>query len=241
MGGSYIEFSAFGAYCGEFIDELVGSDHQVFDISSSNDIFMVKTAPRNYPAIARKARAFRVKTRVVKRSGLYFTFRRYRKRVGIPLGMLAFFGIIVLMSNFVWSVKIIGNEKVGDSRILEQLEKSGISSGVNIHGFNANRAELELALAIEDLAWVSIERTGSRINVKVSERVEGGDNNNLTAIPLETPCNITSAYSGQLIRAEVYRGELLYEVGNGINAGDVVVSGAVPGFAGGHSYVPADA
>jgi similar to stage IV sporulation protein len=240
MVKSYIEFTAFGVYCNQFIDYIVKSEHIVFDITSSDDIFTVKTAPVNYSSIARKAREFRVKTKVVRRSGWYFTLRRYRKRAGVIFGMLAFFGIIVLMSNFVWSIKIIGNEQVSDRRILEKLAQGGIHPGVSIHSFNANRAELELRLAIEELAWVSIERAGSTLNVKLSEVMDfsaesvGESDNN-------TPCNIIAGRSGQLIRAEVYRGELLYAVGSGINAGDIVVSGVISDFAGGQYFVRADA
>ncbi|MCL1789367.1 MAG: sporulation protein YqfD, partial [Oscillospiraceae bacterium] len=53
--------------------------------------------------------------------------------------------------------------------------------------------------------------------------------------------NITAGYSGQLVRAEVYRGELLIEEGNGVNEGDVVVSGIISDFADGFYHVHADA
>jgi similar to stage IV sporulation protein len=176
--------------------------------------------------IARKAKEFRAKTKVVSRKGVYFLLRRYRKRIGIPVGLIAFFGIIVLMSNFVWSIRITGNHQIGRWQIIEQLSSSGIKPGVHIESFNANHAELEMSLALEELAWVSIERTGSRINVKISERV---DDNDSGLIAVNVPCNVIANRSGQLIRAEVYRGELLYEIGSGVNAGDVVVGGIVGG------------
>jgi len=237
MINSYVEFTAFGVYCGEFIDFLVSSDYQVSDITSSNDIYTIKTSPKNYPAIAKLAREYRVKTRVVARSGAYFELRRYRKRVGILFGVIAFFGIIVLMSNFVWNIKISGSDKVGNWQIFEQLAQSGIRPGVHIDGFNANQAELELGLSIPELAWVSIERSGSRINVKVSERLEEESEE----IPLDTPCDVIANRSGQLIKAEVYRGQLLFEVTSGINKGDVIVSGKVKDAAGRRSRVHADA
>jgi similar to stage IV sporulation protein len=240
MLNSYIEFTAFGVYCDDFADYLIGSDFAVSNISSSHDIYTIRTSPSNYSAIARKAREFRVKTKVVHRSGVYFSLRRYRKRVGIPVGLLAFFGIIVLMSNFVWSIRVTGlceGSQLSRWQILEQLDISGIRPGVHIHGFNANQAELELALAIDEIAWVSIERSGSRINVKVSEQLEIEQEE----IPISQPCNIIASHSGVLIRAEVYRGELLYEVGSGIAAGDVIVSGVIRDGAGRNSYVHADA
>jgi sporulation protein YqfD len=221
MLNSYIEFTAFGVYCGQFVNELVNSGSRVFDISASSDIYTIKTAPRNYPAIVRAARAYRVKTRVVGRHGAYFVLRRYRRRVGIPLGVLAFFAVIVIMSGFIWSIRISGNEQIGSWQILEQLAHSGIRAGVHRDSFNANQAELELALAIDALAWVSIERTGSRLNVKVSERLPEAAGQ----VPADMPCDVITSRSGQLIKADVYRGELAAKIGSGINAGDVIVRG----------------
>jgi len=228
MVSSYIEFTAFGVYCNDFINHLVSSNHQVWGIASNSDIYTVRTSPMNYKAIAATARQYRVKTKVVHRSGLYFSIRRYRNRIGIPLGLLTSFAVIVLMSNFVWDIRITGlseESQLGKWQILEQLDKSGIRPGVHINGYNANQAELEIALAVDELAWVSIERAGSRINVKVSERLE----TQREEITLETPCHVIAAKSGQLVKAEVYRGLLLYEVGSGVHEGDVIVSGKVDG------------
>jgi similar to stage IV sporulation protein len=237
MLNSYIEFTAFGVHSNEFINELINCEHKVWDITSDSntDIFTVKASPLSYPSIARIAKTYRVKTKVEGRSGIYFHLRRYRKRFGILLGMLAFFFIIVLMSNFIWSIRITGlsgDSQIGRWQILEQLEKSGIHSGVHIEGYNANQAEIEMVLAIEELAWVSIERSGSRINVKVSERLpENEEAEGIGGLESEVnpnePCNIIADRSGQLIKAEVYRGKLLYEVGSGINKGDVVVTGII--------------
>ena len=235
----YVTFTAFGVYCADFINDLVNSEHCIYDVTAESDIYTLKTAPHNYPAISRKARTFGVRTKVIERGGIYFRIRRHRNRFGILFGLLAFFGIIVLMSNFIWDVNVSGNEQVGTYRILEQLDKSGIRPGIGIHAYNGNLAELELLIGVDDLAWASIERSGSRINVKVSERLEADEED----IPQSRPTNVVSELSGQLIRADVYRGELLYQEGSGIVAGDVVVSGIVPlpGESGEVSYVHADA
>ncbi|MCL2633343.1 MAG: sporulation protein YqfD [Oscillospiraceae bacterium] len=235
---NYVEFTAFGSYSSQFIDYLINSGYAVWDINSSNEIYTVRTSPRSYLAVARKAREFRTKTKVVKRGGVYFTFRRYRKRIGLPIGVLAFLAVIVLMSNFIWSIRIIGNEELSRYRILEQLELHGVKAGIPISGFDAEKVELALTLAFDELAWVNIERVGSRINIKVSER-DGTDNSD--TIPVSTPCNVIAVRSGQIIDTEVYRGRLLYEIGSGVNAGDIVVSGVVSDGAGGLNYVHADA
>jgi similar to stage IV sporulation protein len=197
----------------------------VHDICEEAGVYRIKTAPKNYPAIVKLARSLKIRTKVVRRVGLYFFLRRHRQRIGIPFGLLAFFGIIVFMSNYVWDVEISGNRQVSDYRIAQQLDRHGIRTGIRIGDFNANLIELELAIAIDEIAWVSIERAGSRIVVKVNEAQPDRDS---ARIPLSQPANVVAGRSGQLIRADVFRGELLLPIGSGVNAGDTVVSGVVP-------------
>jgi len=234
---NYAEFTAFGAYCGDFIDCLAKSEIEVWDISGANEIYTAKTAPQNYIRVARKAREFRVKTAVSKRSGKYFLLRRYRKRLGIPAGILAFFAIIVVMSNYIWDIRITGNQQISRAQILEQLEKNGIKTGVPANSFNKNKAEINISLALGDLAWVNIEREGSRLNVKVSESLPS----DAAQVPSDAPCNIVAGRSGQIISTEIYRGKLLYPMRSGVNKGDIVVSGVVGNGAGGLQFVHADA
>lgn len=238
--GNYAEFTAFGAYCGEFMDFLAKSDIPIWDISGSNDIYTARVAPGNYMKVARKSRDFRVKTAVVGRGGAYFVLRRYRGRIGIPLGILAFFAIIVIMSNFIWDIKIIGNQTLTRAQIVEQLEKNGVKAGTPVKGFNANKVEIKMSLALNELAWVSVERAGSRLIVKISERLPS-DGNNASPVPTESPCNVIAGRSGRIVTTEIYRGRLLYKPKSGVNKGDIIVSGVIGNGSGGLLFVRADA
>jgi len=237
--GNYAEFTAFGAYCGEFIDHLTKSNIDIWDISGSNDIYTARVAPSEYMSVARKARDFRVKTAVVKRGGAYFVLRRYRRRIGIPLGILAFFAVIVVMQSFIWDIKIVGNQTLTRAQIVEQLEKNGVKAGTPVKGFNANKVEIEMSLALSELAWVSIERSGSRLIVKISERLDSGAG--ASQVPSESPCNVIAGRSGRIVTTEIYSGRLLYKPKSGVNKGDIVVSGVVGNGAGGLLFVHADA
>jgi similar to stage IV sporulation protein len=226
ISGSYIEFTAFGAYTDEFINEIMGAGMRISEISCENSIHTIRIRPCDYLSAARTARKFRVKTKVVKRAGGYFALRRYKKRLGIPAGILAFCAVIVFLSSFIWDIQVSGNSEIQTWQILEQLSSMGIYPGAKIGSYNANIAELELQMTFDKLAWVSIERTGSRINVKVSERLES-EQVTQKEISVSEPCNIVSSRTGQLIRADVFRGKLMYKEGSGIRAGDVIVSGVV--------------
>jgi similar to stage IV sporulation protein len=225
---SYIVVSAFGSYSERFVNDLLKKRIKIWNFKNNNGIIYFNTSPYYYKKIARTALNSGVRTRVESRHGTYFKLRPYKKRYGIFFGAVAFMGIIVLMSNFVWDIRVNGNETVSSAQITEILDKYGIRSGAGIYSFDNEKAEIALILEIDSLSWVNIERRGSRINVKVSERLELPMNE----IPVTTPCNIVALKAGLIVEVEVYRGRLLIEKGSGVNRGDIIVSGVVEDGAG---------
>ncbi|MCL2637433.1 MAG: sporulation protein YqfD [Oscillospiraceae bacterium] len=225
---SYIVVSAFGSYNEEFVNKLVKTNIKVWNIKNKDGVIFFNTSPFFYKKIARAALGSGIRTRVEERHGAYFKLRPYKKRYGVFFGAASFLAIIVLMSNFVWDIKVHGNESVSAPQIMEVMEKHGITSGVNIHGYDSEKAELSLVLELDSLAWVNIERQGSRIHVNVSERLETDTNK----IPVTTPCNVVAVKTGIIVETEVYRGRLLVEPGSGVSRGNVIVSGVVDDGAG---------
>ncbi|MDR2558300.1 MAG: sporulation protein YqfD [Oscillospiraceae bacterium] len=225
---SYIVVSVLGSYNEAFVNNLIKSNIKVWEIKNKDGVIYFNMSPYFYKKIARAAFNSGVRTRVEERHGAYFKLRRYKNRYGVFFGAVSFLGIIVLMSNFVWDIRVHGNESLSASQIIEVMEKHGITNGVNIHDYDSEKAELALALELDRLAWVNIERQGSRINVNVSERLETEDDK----IPVTVPCNIVAVKTGIIIETEVYRGRLLIEPGSGVSRGEVIVSGVVDDGAG---------
>jgi similar to stage IV sporulation protein len=225
---SYIVVSAFGSYNDVFVNKLIENNIKVWGLINRDGVIYFNTSPYFYKKIARAAFGCGVRTRVESRHGAYFKLRRYKKRYGIIFGALSFFAIIVLMSNFVWDIKVHGNTDVSPTQITEVMEKHGIRAGIGIHSYDSEKTELALTLELDRLAWVNIERHGSRIHVNVSERLETDAN----MIPVTTPCNVVAVKTGVIVETEVYRGRLLIEPGSGVSRGDVIVSGVVEDGAG---------
>jgi len=225
---SYIVVSAFGSYNEEFMNDLFRKNIKVWNVKNKDGIIYFNMSPYLYKKAARSALNSGVRTRVESRHGAYFKLRKYKKRYGIFFGAASFLGIIVLLSNFVWDIKVSGNENLSAPQIIEIMEKYGISNGVGTKSYDAEKAEIALTLELGSLAWVNIERQGSRIYVNLSERLEAAP----PEIPVTTPCNVVADRSGQIVKAEVYRGRLLVEVGSGVDRGDVIVTGVVDDGAG---------
>lgn len=233
----YIKFSLIGTQCEEFLSNSLNGGIKIYDIENYEGIIYAKISPSQYFLLARMRRGFHVRMRITEKRGLWFTTYRYRNRYGLITGALAYGLILLLCSCIVWDITITGNERISDESVLEFLAENGIYPGASRKELDTTLTELSALLSFEDLAWISIENEGSRVNVKLNERISSVEN----GLSLSTPCNIVAAHGGVITEAEVYRGTMLCEIGSGVAEGDIIVSGIVNDGAGNISVNHADA
>ena len=237
MKKSYVKFSLIGAYCEELISAAINDNIKIYDLKNDGNIIYGKTALYNYKRLAVYARQYKVRMRQVEKKGLAIRIMPYKKRFGLGLGILFYAGIIVFCSSFVWDIRISGNTTVSDTLLLETLAENGIKAGALNDTLKCKNTEFKTLLAIDKLAWISIENEGSRIYVKVSERLD----EEAESVPIGTPCNVIASKSGVIVETQVYRGTMLCSVGSGVAEGDIIVSGVVNDGAGNLSYNHANA
>lgn len=219
--GSWIKVSLLGAYCNECLDELIMHGVKIWETENIGGIIYFKTRPIYYMFIARNARKNQLLAKVEEKHGPQYHFKHYRRRFAFISGGFIFLLVTVILSGLVWDIHISGNNNVSENQIIEVLNKFGIRSGVPLLSFETNLVELQTELEIPELAWISIEREGSIINVKVSERLNVEKNE----LPLNIPCNIVSKEDALIVNAEVYSGKFATTVGSGVAKGDIIVSG----------------
>ena len=236
-GAAYVKFEGLGGFQEKFIGKLIENNIQLYDISHSKAAIYALIKPRDYITVCRTGKKYGVRVRVRERQGLYFRLYNYRRRWGLVLGALCCCGVITILSQFIWDIKISGNERVSDTEICRSLEQHGVKPGAGRLSFDTKVCELNAMLEISDLSWISVEREGSRVYVKVSET----DVPEKEEIPIDAPCNIISDCDGQLISAIVRRGALQVEKGSAVRKGQLLVSGTIDDNGGNVVYVHSDA
>lgn len=233
----YVEFTVIGAECEEFFTDAVNGGIGIYDTQNIKGVFHAKTAPRDYFRLAELKRRYNIQMRIAEKHGLAFRVYKYRNRYGLILGAVAYALTIFLCSTVVWDICVIGNERITTASVLDFLAENGIYAGVARKNVSTTVNELKAMLNFDDLAWISIEAEGSRVNVKINERID----NPRSGLPPSTPCNITAERDGVIVSAEIYGGTMLYEIGSGVKKDDVLVSGIVTDGAGNTSVQHADA
>lgn len=160
-----------------------------------------------------------IDARVIREGGLPHLARKYRRRVGLFLGLLLGAALFWLSGRFVWSVQITGNENVPASEIREELKKSGLGVGSYIPAIRTEEVETRTLIRSEKIAWISVYLDGTAAVVQVREHLSGSSSDS------GKPANLVSSADGQIEMIELYRGNCLVGVGQAVRRGELLVSG----------------
>lgn len=231
-----VKITLFGVYCEEFLTELFKNDISITSVRNRDNVITGWISVRDYIRARRFTRQYSVRMRITKRSRLVKFRMKYRRRYGLVGGFLGAFIVVTLLSWFVWDIDISGNERVSDLQLAEVLEDFNVKKGAYIYNVDNKFAELNAILRLKELSWISIQRVGSRVLVKVRERTDTQD-----VISDETPCNIVAAHDGQIVEVQVYSGKQVIPLGSGVAKGNIIVSGIVDDGSGTLYYRHADA
>lgn len=159
----------------------------------------------------------------VKRYGLPYLLYRYRKRVGIVIGLLLTLLLTKLSTLYVWEVTVSGNETLSDAEVIEALEELGCGVGSYIPGVDFYELCHLFLLENDSVAWISVNMVGTTAEIRLIERSgkEGLQDNN------GTPSNLIARFDGVIVRTEVTSGELTVLPEETVKQGQMLVSGVL--------------
>ncbi len=169
----------------------------------------------------------------VKQGGVPHFFWRYRRRLGMMLGLLGGIFLLWLSGQFVWDVRVVGNTTLTASEVRENLKKCGFGVGSYIPDFNGNELENRLLIESDQIAWISIYMDGTVAVVQIKENAQPPQK------PSAKPANLVAAYDGQIELLELYRGNSMVSVGSAVRKGDLLVSGLYDSQTVGYRYTRA--
>ena len=124
-----VTFTVKGAFAERFLNLLSRNEIPVFHTRCTPEGYTAQTTVKHYRRIRPFVRKTHVRVRVVQRNGLPFWVQRYRRRVGLLVGIGLFCLCVGLSGQFVWSIELNGNQTVSDDAILQSLEEMGLHRG----------------------------------------------------------------------------------------------------------------
>lgn len=216
----WVEFSGIGGYQESFVSELLSYGVKVRRVRIVNGRVSGAISPLDYYFAARMARKHGVRLRAGERRGIYFAALRYSRRAGLYVGFLIFCLILSIGQATVADIRIKGDAP--EAQVIRILEECGIKRGVSSHGLDLSQAERRLLLEIEDAAWVDVSVVGCRVTAEIQSGTPMPE-----MLDSSTPCNIISTRDAVVVQTTVRKGQLVTQIGSGVQRGGLLVSGTV--------------
>lgn len=221
-----VYFRMFAADCGNIVNKLRATGFAVKDIQIENDKFI--TGKINWYDL-KELKAFaednKAQFEQLDKKGVAFTVQKYKKRLGLAAGFLAALMLVFYLSNTVLRIEIYGNESISDEQVKSILADNGIKIGSFIPSLDMRDSEKRVLTAFDSFSWIGIRSSGCRILVDISELSEKPE-----MIPILSPCNVIAACDAQIVDIRnVYLGMLIPMLYDGVQKGDILISGTIDG------------
>lgn len=219
----YVIILVEGYFPEKFINICISKGIFLWDITREKSCIMkMKTGLDAFKKIRHIARKTGCRVKILSKRGLPFISHKYRKRKTFIAGCAVFLLMIYVLSSFIWSIDIVGNKTISKERLIQELSALGLKSGVCRFYIDKENICNRIMIKMKELAWISIDLSGTRAIVEVAECVMPPK-----FVDKNLPCNINADKDGIIKSIFVKTGTPLVKVGETVKKGDMLVSGIV--------------
>ena len=215
-----ISFSASGERLSAFRDALRFRGIACSEQQIRGTVFYAKTAYRNEKRLSELANAHQVTLCILRRRGLRFPLRPYRRRYGILAGLLCGMLLLHICSSTVREITVTGNERITDAELRAALSTLGVTEGVPFRSLRYDWLEQRMRLAVRDIEWITMRKEGGRLVVDLTEERLPPDMKHD-----RIPCNLIADVPAEIVRMNVRGGYARVQPGDFVKPGDLLVSG----------------
>ncbi|MDD7403691.1 MAG: sporulation protein YqfD [Butyribacter sp.] len=167
------------------------------------------------------ARKCRVRVLIVKRYGLPFILGRMKRHISFCMGVFFSFLLVIFLSSRIWGISVEGQSYHTKESILEYLESVQIYGGMPAKELHCSRLEEKIRKKYQDIGWVSVERKGSKIYIRIKEVVL------VEKEKKEKKGHLIAENNGRVVSIVTRKGTARVRAGKKVKKGDILISGVV--------------
>jgi similar to stage IV sporulation protein len=161
------------------------------------------------------------KISVVQRFGWPFFLRKLLRRRGFVVGAVLCLLVIYALSGHIWFISVSGAVVVPQEQILAVAREHGLRMGVPKSKVAQKSLERQILLAIDRLAWVNVEVSGTLATIRVAEK-------EIPEAALTQPGDVVARCDGVVQEIVTLYGIPVVAPGEVVTAGQLLISGLLP-------------
>lgn len=231
----YINFRAFGGFADRFINLCTKEGIPLWNVKHINGNITASTTVGGYLSIRSVARKSGMRVVSTDKIGLKYFLKKHKSRVGILVGIIVLSIIIAILSQFVWSVSVVGNTTLDEDLLLSAFEKYGVKVGVPVSTIDNDEAASLVMSDVEKLSWASVNIKGSVVVIEVREKTDAPK-----IYDASKPTNVVAGEDGVILSIDVLYGNEEIKPGSAVTKGDLLISGVITHKDGSEKTIHAD-
>lgn len=130
-------------------------------------------------------------------------------------------------SLFIWQIELHGAYSMSKGELMRALEESGVYVGRFWPGLKADEVRNKLMVKLPELAWMTVNLSGSRAVVLLTQRQEKPEIYNEA-----DAADIVAAKTGLLRRVSALQGKALTNPGDAVTKGELLIGGRLDSIMG---------
>ena len=205
-----------------------------FANEADNNTFKIEISPKQALKYKNLFKNYKIDFEIINSNGYLSELFSLKKRIGILIGIVFTMTMLLISSNVVWQINIIGNKNASREEILSELKMAGLSLGTFIPSIDYDILHNRVLLNSKHLSWISINIIGNIATINVREKKEELSNNT------PTYSNIVASSDGYIEKITVKNGKKEVRVGQVVKKGEILISGIIDSASEGVRYEQAD-
>ena len=214
----YVRIRAKGFSAARFVNMVAFRGAYLWDITREGAGMTMKAAVDHLELLEACAQKTGCEIDILEWGGLPVVLRRLYKRQVWTGGMLLFAAGLYILSSFVWTIEVKGNERLETEELLSACEEMGLKPGVWKRRVDTETVTKGLLGRFADISWVSVGIDGTDVTIKLAETIEKAE------LVDKTPCDIVASVDGVIVQITAERGTPKVQAGDVVRRGDVLIS-----------------
>lgn len=219
----YVSIKVWGYSPERFLNLCGNHDILVWDIENHGDYYTMKISIKGFFALKTLLRKTGTRASVLRRYGLPFFMQRIKKRKIFVLGLFACMLFWMISAQYIWDIEIEGNYSLTEDVLLEYLEGQGIHTAMRKENLQIEELEKKLREEYDIITWASLKVDGTTLIIQLKE-------NDMVTYEKESQSkqDIVAVKDGVIVYMITRKGVPQVAVGDTVEKGQLLVSGAVP-------------
>ena len=224
----YVRIRLSGYSPERFINLCGNHNILLWDIQNHGSFYTMSVSLKAFRQLKKITRKTGTRVVITKRCGLPFLMVKVQKRKIFLSGIILSLLFWILMSGYIWNIRITGNHYVTEEVLMDFLSENNIKTGMKKKQLAMEDVEKKIRNEFPVVTWTSARMDGTslviqiRENEKLPEIKEGEE---------DTPdegYDLVADRDGTIVSMITRSGNPVVKEGDMVQKGDILVEGCVP-------------